>query len=790
MHLRSFITSANTAHILVCANEEEEARSLSDILKESSGSALVHAITDFGKLPDSLVSAPDVLVVSLSGAVFSCEGVREAFVGIAEVPPVIFVGESSDEGPVLDFLQQHSAGFVVRERLSELNFALTAAYRNSQLMRRLHQETTAFQDISQIREREKHLINLQTAVDQSANAILITSPQGEIEYVNPAFERITGYSKSEVIGQNPRLLNSGLHPPDFFKTMWQKISAGQIWKGQFLNRRKDGSTYWESATIAPVSDHNGNIARYVAIKEDITARKLADDAMRQSAERFERLSMQSRTFIWEVDQHGLYTYVNDMVSEVLGYSPGELVGKKYIYDIHPEEGREEYKDLVMSTLESKSSLTGFLNRAETRDGNPVWLYSTAAPIYDNQQSFLGYQGLDSDVTEKQNMEEQFLRSQRMESIGTLAGGIAHDLNNVLAPILMSIEILKLDETSEDKLDMLGTIEASAKRGSDMVRQVLSFARGVEGRKIPIQPSHLVKELGKIIQETFPKTIHLDLKVAADTALLLCDPTQIHQVLLNLCVNARDAMPNGGRIRFEAENEILQPGTYGIEPEFRAGMHVKFTVEDTGIGMTSEIVSKIFDPFFTTKETGKGTGLGLPSAMAIVKNHGGVIRVSSKVGRGTRIEVLLPAAEEDSVLAAEEPNRKVPRGSGETILLVDDEASIRMITSHTLEAFGYKVLSAEDGALGLDVFDAHEQEIELVLTDIMMPVMDGSAMITEIRSRKPGLPVLAMSGLNATMDLDPSVNEPPVVILQKPFDADALLVEVREALDRRKLLETV
>jgi signal transduction histidine kinase len=308
-----------------------------------------------------------------------------------------------------------------------------------------------------------------------------------------------------------------------------------------------------------------------------------------------------------------------------------------------------------------------------------------------------------DITERRRLEQQFLRAQRVESIGTLAGGVAHDLNNILAPILMSIELLKATSDHPESRKILETIEVSAKRGADIVRQVLSFARGLDGQRIEVQLKHVFKDLENIIKDTFPKDIQLQFSVPNDLWTIFGDPTQVHQVLLNLCVNARDAMPNGGRLTIGVENAVLDEHYAAMNLQAKPGRYVKISVTDQGVGIPKDIINKIFEPFFTTKEPNKGTGLGLSTVLAIVKSHEGIVNVYSEVEKGTTLRVYLPAlgATADT---PKEPREQpsLPRGNGEMVLVIDDEASVRTVTGQTLQAFGYRVLTARDGAEALAI----------------------------------------------------------------------------------------
>ena len=361
-----------------------------------------------------------------------------------------------------------------------------------------------------------------------------------------------------------------------------------------------------------------------------------------------------------------------------------------------------------------------------------------------------------------------LRAQRLASIGTLAGGIAHDLNNVLAPIVMSIDLLRQTVTSDEDRDLVETIATSARRGAEMVRHVLSFARGLQAERRRLVPRELITDVEKIVRDTFPKNIEIRAECVGEPWPILGDSTQLHQVLINLCVNARDAMPEGGTLLLRASN---------VDVDGRA--LVRFEVEDSGHGMDPSIVEQIFDPFFTTKEVGRGTGLGLPTSLAIVKGHQGSLHVSSLSGAGSCFTLFIPAVFGAATAVTKTEPAELPRGRGETILVVDDEAPIRRITRQTLEAHGYRVLSAADGAEGIAIFRANRERVAAVITDMMMPVMDGASMIDELLALEPGLPVIASSGF-PTPPSD-AVRARVRAMLAKPYSAETLLVTLRDLL---------
>jgi PAS domain S-box-containing protein len=386
-----------------------------------------------------------------------------------------------------------------------------------------------------------------------------------------------------------------------------------------------------------------------------------------------------------------------------------------------------------------------------------------------------------DISEKKRLEAQFLRAQRMESIGTLAGGIAHDLNNVLSPILTAVELLQMRLSDESSQRLLNILHTNAVRGSEMIKQVLSFARGVEGEYIPLQPTHLIKEIIKILADTLPKSIEITFSINPDLWNVSGDATQLHQVLMNLCVNARDAMPEGGKLRIEAENVEIDEHYARMSVDAKPGKYVSVAVIDTGVGIPDQNLTKIFDPFFTTKEQGRGTGLGLSTVAGIVRSHGGFVNVYSEAGRGAQFKVYLPAIESAQSAPAKAPRRDLPAGNGELILVIDDENAIREVAKETLITFGYRVMVASDGAEALAIFVAHKDEVKLVITDMMMPYMDGPATIRALRRLDPAIKIIVTSGLKAEDKVAEATQIGLKTFLPKPYTAEKLLKAVAAAL---------
>ncbi len=386
-----------------------------------------------------------------------------------------------------------------------------------------------------------------------------------------------------------------------------------------------------------------------------------------------------------------------------------------------------------------------------------------------------------DISDKKRLESQFLRAQRMESIGTLAGGIAHDLNNVLSPILTAVELLQMRLNDESSQRLLNILHTNAVRGSEMIKQVLSFARGVEGEHIPLQPTHLIKEIVKILADTMSKNIEITFSIDPELWSVSGDATQLHQVLMNLCVNARDAMPHGGGLRIEAENVEIDEHYARMNVDAKPGKYVSIGVIDTGHGIPEQNLTKIFDPFFTTKEYGQGTGLGLSTVAGIVRSHGGFINVYSEIGRGARFKVYLPAIASAQTAHAKPSRRDLPVGDGELILVIDDENAIREVASETLNAFGYRVIAANDGAEAMAVFATHKDDVKVVITDMMMPYMDGPATIRALRRLDPKVKIIATSGLKAEDKISDAAQLGVITFLPKPYTAEKLLKTVAAAL---------
>jgi two-component system, cell cycle sensor histidine kinase and response regulator CckA len=511
------------------------------------------------------------------------------------------------------------------------------------------------------------------------------------------------------------------------------------------------------------------------LKREMSQRGKLEEKFREKAS----LLDMARDAIVVRDLDHQITYWNKSAERLYGWSAAEMMGRP-MTDLEQKGGREFAQ--ACEQLMQTGEWIGELHQIG-KDGRELIVEGRWTLVRDEAGQPKSILAINTNITEQKKLEQQFFRSQRMESIGAVAGGIAHDLNNVLTPITMAIELLRLQVTDAKSQQVLDTMESSAKRGADMISQVLSFARGMEGKRIEVQPRHLITDIEKICGETFPKSIQVRAVMAPGLWAVEGDPTQLHQVLFNLCVNARDAMPHGGKIFIRAKNLTLDAQFASMDMQVVPGPYVVIEVEDTGMGIPKNVIDKIFDPFFTTKEVGKGTGLGLSTSLSIVKSHGGFVQVESEPGAGARFTVHLPARAEVLAEPPKEPCLDLPKGNGELVLIVDDEAFVRQITRQTLEAFGYRTMLAAEGAEALSLYIQHKDEIALVLTDMMMPVMDGASTIAVLSRINPAVRVIASSGLSDE-HAEKALRAGARRFIPKPFSGDTLLGVLRDVLEER------
>lgn len=588
-----------------------------------------------------------------------------------------------------------------------------------------------------------------------------------------------GKTDEEIIGKPHHEILSGM--PEIWYEQHLRGLEGELYKSdEDLWDMPDGSRRWLRRSIAPWHDTDGTIGGIIIAAENITKFKEAYEARRQSEELFRLIAENAGAYVTILDNKGNRIYVSPTNSVILGDEPQSRLGTDALETTHPDDQpkvRAEFQKILQTKKPVALECRLVAYNGKIRDCDVV-----GTPVLDQDGNVTKIVVVTRDITEKKQFETQMRRAQRLESIGTLAGGIAHDLNNILTPIMLSLEILSVRFPDEKTAEILSMLKSSVKRGSDMVRQVLGFARGTEGERTIIQVRHIIAEIAKIIKETFPKNIILRKNIADDLPTILADPTQLHQVLMNLCVNARDAMPNGGIIDIKAEAVTIDEQYARMQVDAKPGFYVAISVADQGTGIPPAVLERLFEPFFTTKEVGKGTGLGLPSVLSIVKGHEGFINVYSEVGKGSTFKVYIPAMLSEDNLPEKQVKKDEKQemaGNGQTILVIDDEAAILEITRQTLEANNYRVITATDGAEAVAIYAKRQSEISLVITDIEMPYMNGRAAIQAMQRINPNIKVIAVSGFTQNGNkLEKTVN---TRFLDKPYTSEKLLLAIHDML---------
>lgn len=510
----------------------------------------------------------------------------------------------------------------------------------------------------------------------------------------------------------------------------------------------------------------------------ITERRQAETIMRESEHKYRHLfnSLGDAAFLVDLESDRVID-ANEQAEKLLGRSRAEILGKNHRL-LFPAEKADEYcARLVLHGLETAAA--SFEAEAQAVDGRRVPVHVSSAPVELFGRDLVV--SLFRDVTEFKTLQAELLHAQRLESVGALASGIAHDLNNALTPILFATDLLRVQPQGTSNPRLLDTVGSSAARASQIVRQMLAFVRGGESQRADVQLRHLVREAADMARVAFPKSIQIHEHLPGDLWTVKADSGQLAQVLMNLAVNARDAMPGGGELTFSAENlEVTENGPHTV-PGQRTGSYVVLTVADTGSGIPPEILDKIFDPFFTTKPVGKGTGLGLATTRDIVANHNGFVQVVSHPGQGAKFRILLPANMDEPTTPAAPRDESLRKGHGELVLIADDETFILEMTQLALETAGYRVLQAHDGTEAVALAAEHKGDLQVALIDLRMPFLDGTATIRALHKINPSLKIVRMSGVVDATEKNGAENFGGQCFLQKPFSGGQLLDAVDETL---------
>jgi PAS domain S-box-containing protein len=615
-----------------------------------------------------------------------------------------------------------------------------------------------FNDITERKQMDEALRrseeSLAVTLRSIGDAVLATDTQGRVTRMNTVTEKLTGWTQAEALGRPIaevfHIINEETRQPAVIPVD-KVLATGEIHglTNHTIIIARDGTERLIADSAAPIRGKDGKVFGVVLIFRDVTDEKRAEKMTRESERtqeeenlrRFATVLRDSNDAITIQDFEGRITAWNRGAELMYGYGEAEALLMNIERLTTPGKVAEQRE--FIRRLIAGEAITSFETQRLTKDGRVLDVWMTVTKLMDDAGKPVGLASTERDITERLKNERLAHRSQRLESIGTLAGGISHDLNNALAPILLGVEILKTQYPQESQI--VDMFEASARRGADMVRQLLTFAKGAEGERVALQPGHLVKELVKLMEGSFPKNIELVVKCDPKLPLVLGDATQLHQVLLNLCVNARDAMPHGGTLTLEAQQKEVDAIYASSIHEAKPGKYVVLRVRDTGTGIPPEIIDRIFDPFFTTKSPDKGTGLGLSTVMGIVKGHGGFLEVHSQPGQGSTFAVYLPA------VAAGGDTQHITkaavefRGQEETILFVDDERALREAASMVLRRLNFKPLTAIDGADGLIQAAQHRTELRAIITDLSMPHMDGLEFVRAVRRLLPDIPIMVASG---------------------------------------------
>ncbi|RCJ26606.1 hybrid sensor histidine kinase/response regulator [Nostoc sp. ATCC 43529] len=715
--------------------------------------------------------------------------------------PLIFISTLTDKISTIKGLNIGAVDYITKplenqELLARVNIHL----RQHNLTKKLTKQNERLEiEIFYRQQIEEKLLSHSAALGESNNRYQeLIQASGQIFYdwnlhtndikYGGNVERILGYSIAEILGGFNRWLEL-VHPEDrnlFNEEIERVLSTKDPFHLEFRLCRKDGTYITVENNGYIFLDFTGKVASMAGFVIDISEqqaalwkRKQAEQKIREQAALLNITTdailvqdLSSQVQFWNKGAEHLYGW---MAEEVLGKNSNQLLYRK--------QNCCQLKN-IQKTLAESGSWQGELHQV-TKQGQEMIVASRWTLVNDEEGQAKSILIVNSDITEKKQLEAQFLRAQRMESLGTLASGIAHDLNNALTPIMMTMQLLGAKLPDEKSHQWLAIMETNVKRAADLVKQVMWFSRGYVGNFKTLQVRDLISEIENIIKQTFSRAIEIRIDVPTQNLWnIFGDNTQLHQVLMNLCINARDAMPTGGILKISAKNFWVDSHYARMNIDAKVGSYIMISVADTGTGIPREIVDRIFEPFFTTKEVGKGTGLGLSTVLGIIKSHGGFVNVVTEVSKGAEFQVCLPVTqtiETDSKLCGDS---ELPSGHGELILVVDDEDSIREITKTWLEQNGYKAIVANDGIDAIALYTKHQQEISALLIDMMMPDMDGQTTINVLKKINPDIKIIGISGLASNHEMIKTLGNNVKTFLSKPYTSCDLLRNLQMVLNTK------
>ena len=672
--------------------------------------------------------------------------------------PFVFISGTIGEERAIDAMKHGAADYVIKDRPARLVPAVRQALGR---MEETNRRRRAEEALRQNQERFRQI------AENVADMIAVLDLEGRRVYLNPAYRSVLG-DPDTLRGTNSF---EEIHPEDrervraaFFETV--RSGAGQRLEYRFLLR--DGTVRYIESQGSVIRHADGHVSNVLVVSRDVTARRAAELQLREQASLLDK----ARDAIIAMNLEHRISYWNASAERIYGWTAAEVLGRD-VRELALELDPQSYATAHAQAL-AKGEWHGQF-RLRARGGGRVDIASTWSLVLDSARQPRSILRIDTDITEAKQLETQLLRSQRAESMGTLTGGIAHDLNNVLAPILMGAGLLRTVPLDETATRIVDTIETSAEHGAALVRQLLGYARGTEGERVQVPPKRLLEDVAGLLRQTLPRRIEVQLEAAGPLPAVLADATQLKQLLLNLCLNARDAMPAGGVITIGAEAVTIDEQRASTLPESSPGEYLHLRVSDTGSGIPPEILERIFDPFFTTKEAGKGTGLGLSMVRGIVKGHQGCLQVDSTVGVGTTFHIYIPAVE-----AARPTPAAPPRGTGEAIFVIDDDPAVREMLPRFLQQHGYRVVAAVDSREGLEGLRQKHRDVAAVITGVSRAGTSAAQTLASLAAAAPGVPVVVCSSHPG----DAGASDPTErihAVIAKPLEPAQLLAALRKVL---------
>ena len=691
--------------------------------------------------------------------------------------PFIIVSGTIGEDVAVAAMKAGAHDYIIKGNLTRLNPAVERELRDAEERQKRHTAEQALRESeARFRSMAAELHILSDALESAVEGISQLDSHGCYIKVNAAYAALIGYSPEETIGMNWELT---VHPDDrehMHEAYRYMLQHGKV-EAETRGIRKDGSSFYKQLVMVTTYDRQHQSIGHYCFAKDITERKQTEQIILEQAA---LLNVATEAIsVRNLEHHILFW--NQGAERLYGWTSPEAVGQSAIELLDDPTETLPLFDTIQATLIQTGQWQGEFQHI-TKSGKKIVVEVRWTLVRDNAGNPRSILTVSSDITEKKLLEAQFRRAQRMESLGTLSSGIAHDFNNILTPILAAAQLLplRLPDLPDRERQLLEMVESSAKRGSDLVKQILAFASGVEGKRVSLQVRHILAEVLQVVQQTFPKQIEIHQNIPpTDLWTVSAEATQLHQVLMNLCVNARDAMPDGGTLSISVKNKFLDPDYARINLEAHSGAYVSIAITDTGTGIPAVLLDRIFDPFFTTKDVGKGTGLGLSTVVGIIKNHGGFVKVSSEVDVGTTFKVYLPAISSSIEPAVTEP--KILPAQRELILIVDDEPMIQEVAIAILDEQNYRTLAVSSGAEAIDLYARHQQEIKVVLVDMMMPLMDGFMVANRLQKLNPHVKIIVSSGLISSDRIARFMDIGVRDFLAKPYTAIELLDIIQKVL---------